>query len=99
MILRADARREWHVLNLGAGVQSTELYRRFMNSQDGLPPLDAVEVDRALREPGRIIQRSLRQPIYLHRSGVSLDQVILQPRANNQLSLSFVAECEGVCGV
>lgn len=62
----------------------------------------AVEIDRALRVPGNIVNRKMDAPMYLHRSCVPLDQVVFdtRPRARDlQLSMSFASVCEGVCGV
>lgn len=61
----------------------------------------AVEVDNALREPGRIVNRNLEQRLYVHRSCVPLERVQLKPRNERelQLGLGFAPECEGVCGV
>lgn len=61
----------------------------------------AVEVDRALREPGRVVNRNLDQKLYVHRSCVPLEQVKLKPYTERemQLGLGFVSECEGGCGV
>lgn len=56
-----------------------------------------VEIDRLLRTPGVIVNRGVRQPIYLHRSGRPIDEVDLN---ESQLEFpGFVRECEGVCGV
>lgn len=44
--------REWHILNLGAGVQSTFLYLAFMRGMLGLPKLDAAIFADTGDEPG-----------------------------------------------
>lgn len=62
----------------------------------------AVDFDRQIREPGRMIQRGLSEPLYLHRSRKPLDEVVFDTRPKPrdlQLSMSFAAVCEGVCGV
>jgi len=60
----------------------------------------AIEVDRALREPGRIVNRGIDGKMYLHRSLKPLEDVIFKPHAaDRQLSIGFWQECEGVCGV
>lgn len=62
----------------------------------------AVELDRILRQPGRIVNRGLNQPLYLHSSCQPLDSVTFSPETDPraaQLSLSFTAECEGMCGL
>jgi hypothetical protein len=57
---------------------------------------DAVLVDAELRNPA-IRRTATREPQYLHRSGVPLDQVDLTPDGG-VLDL-FNNECEGMCGV
>lgn len=62
----------------------------------------AIEIDRALRVSGNIVNRNIDKPMYLHRSCQPLDQVVFdtRPRARDlQLSMSFAEVCEGVCGV
>ena len=60
----------------------------------------AIQVDRALREPGRVVNRDMKSAMYLHRSLKPLEEVILKPHpADRQLSIGFWQECEGVCGV
>lgn len=60
----------------------------------------AVEVDRALRVHGNIVNRTVDQPAYLHRSCKPLDEVVFDTRPRpRDLQLSFAAVCEGVCGV
>jgi len=56
-----------------------------------------LEVDRQLRQPGVIVNRGLKQKLYLHRSARSMEEVDLN---ENQLEFpGFVRECEGMCGV
>jgi hypothetical protein len=62
---------------------------------------EAVSLDHALRS-GIVAQRGLNQSMYLHRSCQPLDLVQLDTRPKPrdlQLSMSFVQECEGMCGV
>jgi hypothetical protein len=62
----------------------------------------ALEIDKAMRADGVIFQRNHDKPLYLHRSCKPLDEVVFdtRPRARDlQLSMSFAANCEGVCGV
>jgi hypothetical protein len=62
----------------------------------------SVEIDHALRANGSIINRDMRQVMYLHRSCKPLDEVVFDTRPKPrdlQLSMSFAAVCEGVCGV
>jgi hypothetical protein len=55
----------------------------------------AVEIDTALRTPGSVANRDMRQTMYLHRSCRPLAEVDLN---ENQYSIEFAAECEGMCG-
>jgi hypothetical protein len=62
----------------------------------------AVEIDRALRDPACVVNRNMDQVMYLHRSCKPLELVVFDtsPKPRDlQLSMSFAAECEGVCGV
>lgn len=56
----------------------------------------AIEIDTALRTTGSVANRDMRQTMYLHRSHRPLAEVNLN---DNQRTLGFVAECEGMCGV
>jgi hypothetical protein len=56
----------------------------------------AVEIDAALRIPGRIVNRGLNQKLFIHRSCKPLDQVDLSEK---QHSLGFAVECKGMCGI
>lgn len=61
----------------------------------------AVQIDRALRD-GSVMNRNHQQVMYLHRSCRPLDEVVFDERPNPrelQISMSFAAECQGVCGV
>ena len=62
----------------------------------------AVEIDRALRVPGNIVNRNMDKQLFLHRSCEPLEDVqfsVSDDPREAQLSLGFVAECEGMCGV
>jgi hypothetical protein len=60
----------------------------------------AVEVDTALRTEGSVVNRDMRQTMYLHRKCLPLTQIEFRPRSNpKELQLGFGMECEGVCGV
>lgn len=60
----------------------------------------AVEIDAALRRPESVMNRDMRQTMYLHRSCLPLTQITFRPRTNTkELQLGFGMECEGVCGV
>lgn len=58
----------------------------------------AVYIDHALRN-GAVAARDMKQQMYLHRSCKPLDLVQLEPKPRDaQMSMSFWAECEGLCG-
>jgi hypothetical protein len=62
----------------------------------------SLSVDAGLRIPGTLVHRGLQQAAYLHRSCKPLDEVVFDTRPKPrdlQLSMSFAAVCEGVCGV
>ena len=56
---------------------------------------DIVQIDRELREPGRIVNRNLDQKLYLHDSCRPIDQVDFERHGQ----LGFAMECEGGCGL
>lgn len=57
---------------------------------------DVVEVDKALREGGNI--RGMRSPAFMHAKRVPIDQVDFDNEEDCG-QLSFLSECEGMCGV
>lgn len=62
----------------------------------------SIEIDRALRDPSSVVNRDITQTMYLHRSCQPLELVQLDTRPKPrdlQLSMSFAAECMGMCGV
>jgi len=62
----------------------------------------AVEVDARLRSEGVILNRSMDQKLYVHRSCHPLDQVEFKPEPERERALQLLMnwECvEGVCGV
>lgn len=99
--------KEFHILNLGAGVQSTTLYLQSMRGEcprfDIAIFADTLQVDAALRTSGAVANRDMDQTMYVHRSCKPLTQIEFHPRENfkeMQLGLTgFGLECEGVCGV
>jgi hypothetical protein len=56
----------------------------------------AIEIDTALRTTGTVANRDMRQTMYLHRSYKPLAEVDLN---ENQYSIGFAGECEGMCGL
>jgi hypothetical protein len=62
----------------------------------------AVELDRTMRLPGRIINRRLDQSLYLHSSCIPLSLVQLDttPRAQKAIQTEmWQGECTGMCGM
>jgi hypothetical protein len=59
---------------------------------------DAVEFDAALRTNERLVER-FDGKVYLHRSGVPLDQVDLRTDDEKGIWSLFDMECEGMCGL
>jgi hypothetical protein len=59
-----------------------------------------VQIDRAIRTPGTIVNRNLDQSLYLHRTCKPIDEIQFQPKVNTkELQLGFGLECDGMCGV
>ena len=56
----------------------------------------AVEIDRALRTPGSVVNRKMNAEMYAHRSCIPLEDV--EFKNENQFNM-FTGECEGLCGV
>lgn len=64
----------------------------------------AIEIDRGLREPGKVVNARMDQAIYLHRSLIPLEMVDLdaeaeKERRKNARPLFDLMECEGMCGI
>ena len=79
---------------IGCPFHSDSLWRS-MRDNDAEAWADAVEVDRAIRTG----LRGIRSEVFLHRSGVPLEEVELSTAADHgQLDL-WPNECEGMCGV
>lgn len=55
----------------------------------------AVAVDKHIRDDFR----GTTSKIYIHRSLVPLDEADLSDPAKNQITFSFMDECDGMCGV
>lgn len=55
----------------------------------------AVEIDRAIREPGAVVNRNLNQQLYAHRSCVPLAEANLHDDQGHLFDL----DCEGGCGL
>jgi hypothetical protein len=59
----------------------------------------AVEVDRALRVNGNVVNRNMDQQMFLHRSCVPLEDIDFDSKpAMAQDDLPMAGECEGMCG-
>lgn len=59
----------------------------------------AVEIDKTLRIPGRIINRNLTAKLYLHKSCKPLSEIDFESLAKVPQMPQFAQECEGMCGV
>ena len=80
---------------IGCPFHSDSMWRE-MRDTDPVSWADAVEIDRLMRVNGPV--RGMTQLEYMHRSCKPLDQVDLTtPEDMGQLS--FLDECEGMCGV
>lgn len=53
-----------------------------------------VEIDRALRRPGNVVNRKLEQQMFLHRSCRPIDEIDFTQEGDVEMA----AECEGMCG-
>lgn len=53
-----------------------------------------VEIDRALRKPGNVVNRKLEQQMFLHRSCRPIDEIDFTQEGDVEMA----AECEGMCG-
>ncbi|RWO00137.1 MAG: hypothetical protein EOS07_36340, partial [Mesorhizobium sp.] len=79
---------------IGCPFHSDAMWRSMRNN-DRAAWDDAVEVDRAIRTG----LRGIRGEVFLHRSGVPLDEADLSTAADHgQLDL-WPNECEGMCGL
>ncbi|WP_404924720.1 hypothetical protein [Mesorhizobium sp. ORM16] len=79
---------------IGCPFHSDAMWRSMRNN-DPAAWDDAVEVDRAIRTG----LRGIRGEVFLHRSGVALDEADLSTAADHgQLDL-WPNECEGMCGL
>lgn len=59
-----------------------------------------VEVDKALRTPGLVVNRNLNQKLYLHNSVKPIDKIDFEELIKNDKSgPKFAQECQGMCGV
>jgi hypothetical protein len=54
-----------------------------------------IQIDRAMRTPGVIVNRNLSEKLYLHRSCLPIDRVEFK----GSRQLGFAMECEGGCGL
>ena len=66
-----------------------------MQSNDPESWAQAVEVDERIRKGFS----KTTQKLYIHRSLVPLSQADLADPAKDQITFSFMDECEGMCGV
>lgn len=66
-----------------------------MKAANGPEWARSVEIDRALRVPGNVVNRNMDQQLFLHRTCLPLDQVDFSTATND---IRMAAECEGMCG-
>jgi hypothetical protein len=64
----------------------------------------AVEIDDALRKQGNVINRKVKQALYLHRKCIPLPLIDLEAEAKKEANrksrpLFDLMECEGMCGI
>lgn len=79
---------------IGCPFHSNAMWRN-MRDRDLPAWNDAVEVDRAIRTG----LRGIRRAVFLHRSGVPLDEVDLSTATDHGLLDLWPNECEGMCGL
>lgn len=79
---------------IGCPFHSNAMWRN-MRDRDLPAWNDAVEVDRAIRTG----LRGIRSEVFLHRSGVPLDEVDLSTATDHGLLDLWPNECEGMCGL
>jgi len=79
---------------IGCPFHSNAMWRN-MRDRDLRAWNDAVEVDRAIRTG----LRGIRRAVFLHRSGVPLDEVDLSTATDHGLLDLWPNECEGMCGL
>ena len=78
----------------------TDLEWQKLKDHGGADWARAIEIDHVLRTTGAVVNRDMRQTMYVHRSCKPIDEVEFHPHVNaKELQLGFGVECEGVCGV
>lgn len=58
----------------------------------------AVKVDRALRQPGNVVNRNMNKSLYLHRSCIPLEMVDFNNLPPQTLEPFTLYDCVGMCG-
>jgi hypothetical protein len=72
----------------------------YQTKQDPEAWARAVQIDKALRIPGNIINRNIDQKLYLHSSVKPLDEINFNELIKTSKSVpGFVKECTGGCGL
>lgn len=72
---------------------------RTLKASDPIGWRRALEIDNALRTEGSVVNRRLRQKLYLHRSCQPLAEIDFEALAPQTLDPLTTGECHGVCGV
>ena len=78
--------------------------KEWINIRDNDPEgwARAIQIDEALRTPGRIVNRNMNHQMFLHRSCVPLKDVVLiaqKESAQQQEIPGFYKDCLGMCGM
>lgn len=74
---------------------SNEEWQR-IKERNGKDWARVVEIDRALRIPGNVVNRKMDQQMFLHRSCKPIDQIDFLADKNGDREMA--AECQGMCG-
>ena len=60
-----------------------------------------VQIDKALRTPGLVVNRNMNQKMYLHNSAKPIDEIDFEELIKNKQDKinKFTTECKGMCGL
>lgn len=82
-----------NILTGNCPFHSNEEWQR-IKQRNGADWKRVVEIDRALRRPGNVVNRKLEQQMFLHRSCRPIDEIDFTKEGDVEMA----AECEGMCG-
>jgi hypothetical protein len=75
-------------------------YEWLLTKQDPEAWARAVQIDRALRTPGNVLNRNMNQKMYLHNSAKPLEEINFEELIITDKSVpGFAKECTGGCGL